>query len=112
MASVIASARNSGVSAFDLVTKTFAAGTQLVDTASRSIDMLDAKARALHASVIADAEYDMINVEEEAETRAAARYYDFQSEIARKYRKTEDDSKAFDAALELIRKRRAALGKS
>lgn len=84
MASVINSARNSTASVFDFVGSTANAANQLVGTAARSIDALDAKTQLMHKRVVADARVQMLLIEDETVVRAATQHTDLMEESHRR----------------------------
>lgn len=72
MSSIIASANRSTASVFDTIGTAADAAGQLITTAARGIDMLDAKARAMHQSVVEASIVDMATSQEDMiEERAA-----------------------------------------
>ena len=55
---VFGSARRSASSAFNLIAVTTETASRLVNTAARSVDMLDAKVATIHQDVIMDCKLD------------------------------------------------------
>ncbi len=76
MASVIASARRSTSSVFDLFGTTAETAVQLIRTASRSVSMLDAKAELMHDRVITNCRLQRINMTSEEIINAANTHVD------------------------------------
>lgn len=81
MASVIASARRSTTSAFDLVTSTALTLNQTVAVASLSIDALHAKAKQMHRSVVRNCAFDMELSDRRELIQAANDHVDFLEDI-------------------------------
>lgn len=72
MASLIASSNRGLSSLVDTVSTTAETATKLVVTASRAVDMLDAKAKVMHHSVVEAATIDMaVNQQQVIQDRAA-----------------------------------------
>lgn len=84
MASVIASARTSTASLFDFVGTSATVANQLVGTAARAVDALDAKAQAMHKQVLIDTKVQMLHAEDHAILRAATDRADLLEEAHRK----------------------------
>lgn len=104
MTSVINSARNSSASVFDFVGSVANVSNQLISTAARSVDALDAKAQLMHRRVVTNARAQMVVVEDDEITKAATEHTDLMEEIhKRNYPNKEFDRQAFfQSALEKI----------
>lgn len=103
MASVINSARQSTASVFDFVGNVASASNQLVATAARSIDMLDAKAATMHKRVSINAAAQLATIEEEEILKAARDHSEFLADINKTCYSDPEKKPFFDAAEKLIR---------
>ena len=83
MASVIASARSSTASVFDLFGTTAETAVQLVRTVSRSVSMLDAKAELMHDRVITNTKLQRITMIDEEIINAANHHADLMEDAHR-----------------------------
>jgi len=81
MASVINSARTSTASLFDVVADTANVASQLIGTAARSIDALDAKAALMHRRVVTNSRAQMVVVTDDEVTKAATEHTDLMEDI-------------------------------
>ncbi len=99
MASVIASARQSTSSVFDVVTRSAEATSQLLTTGILGIDMLTAKARLMHDRVTINAKAQAAGIKQEEIMRAADQHADFLAEIQRKNYSDPSRQQIFEAAL-------------
>lgn len=84
MASIITSANRSTASVFDTIGTTADAAGKLIKTASRAVDMLDAKAQAMHQSVVEAAVIDMATAQEDLIEERAAELTDRKEQRHRK----------------------------
>lgn len=84
MTSVINSARTSTASVFDFVGSTANVANQLVATAAKSVDMLDAKASLMHTRVIANCRFQSVVAVDDELTKAATDHTDIMEEIHRR----------------------------
>lgn len=81
MASVINSARTSTASVFDFIGSTATVANQLIATAARSVDALDAKAQLMHKRVVANTRAQLVNIESREIVNAAVEHADFMQEV-------------------------------
>lgn len=104
MASVINSARTSTASVFDVVTNAANATNQLVTAASKSIDMLDAKATLMHQRVITNVRAQQVIVVDHEITKAATEHTDLMEDIHKRNYPNQpfDRQKFFESALQKI----------
>ena len=97
--SVIKSARVSTAGIFDLIGKTASSATKLVETGATGIDMLHAKADAMHTEVLATCKGRKVNAVNHAIVTAAAEHADFMKELADKQGLTFDWNQCYQDAL-------------
>ena len=105
MASVINSARSSTASVFDFVGTTAITATQLIGTASIGVDMLHAKASAMHRSVIDETVGRSAITRDEIILRLATEHADLMEEAHKRNFPTKsfDREKTYLAAIEKIK---------
>lgn len=77
MTSVIASARTSTASVFDVIGATAGVATQIIRTSARAVDALDSKAQLMHRSVTAHTQAQLVNVDKREIATAAMEHADF-----------------------------------
>lgn len=98
MSSVIASARRSTASAFDLVYAAADTTAQLINVASLGVSALDAKARLMHTRVVTHAKAQAVVVEDDEITKAATEHTDLMEQV----HKTNYPGQPFDRAAHFI----------
>lgn len=101
MASIIASARRSTASTFDLVTHTATTLSQTIEVASLSVDALHHKAKQMHRSVVRNCAFDMELSDRRELIQAAADHVDFLEDIFKRTNPTEvfDRKAAMDSTI-------------
>lgn len=83
MASITRSANQSTASLFDVVGDVTTAASKSLTTLSRGIDMLDAKAKAMHQSVLEQAAIDMATSQQRSIENAAQEATERQEDLAK-----------------------------
>ena len=103
--SVIASARQSTSSVFNVVTRSADTVISLLDAASLSTDMLTQKARVMHHGVMTSAKLDMAVQQDELTVLAATRHTDVMEEAHKRNFPGQifDRSTAFNSALQIMK---------
>lgn len=96
MPSVITSARGATSSVFDVVTITADTAVQLIRTASRGVNMLDAKTEILHDRIITNTKLQRVVMIDEEIIHAANQHADLMEDAHRRNYPTRDfDREAF-----------------
>lgn len=103
--SVIASARQSTSSVFNVVTRSADTIISLLDAASLSTDMLTQKARVMHHGVMVSAKLDMAVQQDELLVQAATKHADIMEETHKRNFPgiVFDRSEAFNSALQTMK---------
>ena len=109
MSSFIASARRSGISIADTVTKSTNMLGDAVDIAANGLDALAIKTRVMHREVSILAEYDIASAEIRIEQEVAARDAEREQELTRRLEALGVSEADFRNKIEELRKLRKPL---